>query len=69
MGDEHGHRIFVAYGKAGAVGSIRAEGADFLVTMAGSDEPLGTYPTLEIAKNALSAQLGPAADRPEFHPH
>ncbi|MDF2666944.1 MAG: putative methyltransferase [Microbacterium sp.] len=37
--------------------------------MAGKDEPLGVYPTMEIAKNALHSHLKPGSDRPEFREH
>lgn len=57
--------LWMAYGKAGAVGSIRHEDDLFHVVMADRRE-IGAYPTLEIAKGALISHLKPGADRPEF---
>ncbi|MFG6502348.1 methyltransferase [Microbacterium sp. P05] len=62
-------RLWVAYGPVGAVGKIQTDEDGYMVQMAGADEPLGTYPTLEIAKSALQAHLKPGADRPEFREH
>lgn len=61
--------LWVAYGQAGAVGSIRRDEDGYAVTMAGQDEPMGTYPTLEIAKGALCSHLKPGTPRPEFRRH
>ncbi|MER7796062.1 methyltransferase [Microbacterium sp. NPDC096154] len=66
----HTRRLYVAYGPAGAVGTIReVEDGEFAVTMAGADAPVGTYPALDIAKNALCAHLKPGSARPEFRQH
>jgi hypothetical protein len=62
-------RLWVAYGPAGAVGKIQKDDESYVVQMAGANEPLGSYPTLEIAKSALHAHLKPGADRPEFREH
>lgn len=61
--------LWVAYGQAGAVGSIRRDEEGFAVTMAGGSEPIGTYPTLDIAKGALCSHLKPGTPRPEFRRH
>ncbi len=61
--------LWVAYGTGGVVGTIRKEGDSYIVTMAGADEALGAYPTMEIAKRALHAQLTPGSDWPEFRQH
>lgn len=61
--------LWVAYGPAGAVGSIRREDEGFVVTMAGGAEPVGAYPTLGIAKGALCSHLKPGTPRPEFRRH
>jgi hypothetical protein len=37
--------------------------------MAGADQPLGTYPTMDIAKRALQTHLKPGADAPEYREH
>lgn len=66
----HARRLYVAYGHAGAVGTVREVGhGRFAVTMAGADAPIGEYPRLELAKNALVAHLKPGAGRPEFRQH
>lgn len=63
------HSLWVAYGRSRAVGTIRREDDRFIVTMAGESEPVGEYPTLEIAKSALCSHLKPGSDRPEFRHH
>lgn len=61
--------LWVAYGQAGAVGSIRRDEEGFVVTMAGGADPIGTYPSLDIAKRALCSHLKPGTSRPEFRRH
>ncbi|MDQ1128757.1 methyltransferase [Microbacterium sp. SORGH_AS_0888] len=61
--------LWVAYGSGGVIGTIRKQDEVYLVTMAGADDVLGSYPTMEIAKNALHAQQAPGADWPEFRQH
>ncbi|GAB2523271.1 hypothetical protein GCM10027064_20860 [Microbacterium petrolearium] len=61
--------LWVAYGQAGAVGTIRRDDEGFVVTMAGQDEPVGAYPTLDVAKGALCSHLKPGTARPEFRRH
>ncbi|HWI30370.1 MAG TPA: methyltransferase [Microbacterium sp.] len=63
------HRLWVAHGPAGAVGTIQQEGDDYTVRMIGRDAPAGTYPTMEVAKNALFSQLKPGSAWPEFREH
>lgn len=66
----HAGRLYVAYGPAGAVGTVReVDRGVFAVTMAGADSPLGQYEGLEVAKNALVSHLKPGSDRPEFREH
>jgi hypothetical protein len=63
-------RLWVAYGPVGAVGSIRKEdGQRYTVQMAGADAPLGSYPTMEIAKRALQTHLTPGSEAPEYREH
>ena len=57
--------LWVAYGKAGAVGTIRHTGDEFRVTMADRRE-VGAYPSIEAAKGALTSHLKPGSGRPEF---
>ncbi|WIE76541.1 methyltransferase [Curtobacterium sp. MCSS17_007] len=60
---------WVAVGPAGAVGSIRRAPDGFHVELYGRDGGGGTYPSLQSAKGAVHAALGPLADRPEFRSH
>lgn len=70
MGDTQTRRLWVAYGPAGAVGTIEKSSDDaYAVKMAGADAPLGTYPSMEVAKNALFSHLKPGSDWPEFREH
>ncbi len=69
MSDTQTRRLWVAYGPAGAVGAIRKDDDGYTVTMAAADEPVGTYETMDVAKNALHAHLRPGADWPEFREH
>lgn len=66
----HTRRLYVAYGPAGAVGTVReVEDGVYAVTLAGADAPVGQYPGLDVAKNALVSHLPPGSDRPEFREH
>lgn len=59
---------WVAFGPAGAVGSIHRTDDGFTVRMLdGSEER--SYPSLEVAKSALVAALPVGSERPEFHEH
>lgn len=69
MSETTTRRLWVAYGPAGAVGSIRAEDGGYTVLMAGSDQALGTYPTMQIAKSALQTHLKPGSVPPEYREH
>jgi hypothetical protein len=60
---------WVAIGPAGAVGSIRFVDAEYRVDMYGRSGRSGSYSTLDAAKRAVHAALGPLADRPEFRAH
>jgi hypothetical protein len=62
-------RLWVAYGPVGAVGKIQKDDDAYIVQMAGADDPLGSYPTMEIARSALQAHLKPGAERPEYREH
>jgi len=66
----HTRRLYVAYGPAGAVGTVKeVDDGVYAVTLAGADAPLGTYEGLHVAKGALVAHLAPGSDRPEFREH
>lgn len=69
MSETATRRIWVAYGPNGVVGKIQKEADGYRVHMAGKDEPLGVYPSMEIAKNAVHSHLKPGSDRPEFREH
>jgi hypothetical protein len=59
---------WVAFGPAGALGSIHRTDDGFLLKMLdGSEER--SYPSLEVAKSALHATLPTGCDWPEFKEH
>ena len=59
---------WVAFGPAGAIGSIhRADGGFLLKMLDGTADR--QYPSLEVAKSALHASLPSGADWPEFREH
>lgn len=60
---------WVAFGPVGAVGSIHRTEQGFAVTLLADERIVGTYPSLDIAKRALHAQLEPGSERPEFREH
>ena len=60
---------WVSVGPAGAVGSIHRGEGGYRVELYNRSGSGGTYPSLESAKGAVHAALGPLADRPEFHAH
>lgn len=62
-------RRWAAFGPAGAIGSILHDERGFTVRLMREDAERGPYPTLEVAKSALHASLGPGADRPDFREH
>jgi len=62
-------QTWAAHGPAGAVGSIQRSGDDFYVSLPGEDARRGPYESLDVAKRALHAALGPGAERPEFTEH
>jgi hypothetical protein len=64
-----GTETWVAVGPTGAVGSIHRSDAGFRVELYGRSARTGTYPSLDSAKSAVHAAMGPFADRPEFRAH
>lgn len=64
-----GTETWVAVGDAGAVGCIHRVDDGYAVEMYGRKPSGGVYPTLETAKRAVHASLGPLASRPEFRAH
>ena len=69
MAETGTRRLWVAYGQAGAVGIIRKDDDAYTVTMAGAEEPVGSYETMDVAKNALYSHLRPGVDWPQFREH
>jgi hypothetical protein len=63
------HPLWVAYGSSGVVGSIRKEEHGYIVTMAGADASAGSYPSMDVAKNALFARMAPGSEWPQFREH
>ena len=61
--------LWVAYGPSGVAGSISKSDDGYTVTMSGADEPLGTYPSMDIAKRALHAHMPSGSDWPTFNEH
>ena len=62
------HRLWVAHDRRRG-GNDPAGRRGIRVRMLGRDEPAGTYPSMEVAKNALFSQLKPGSAWPEFREH
>lgn len=62
-------QTWVAFGPAGAVGSVSRVEGGFTFRLLSDDATRATYPSLEIAKSALFAALDPGSDWPEFREH
>ena len=62
-------RRWVAFGPAGAVGSIHETEDGFAVRLMNDEQYRGVYPTLEVAKSALHASMQAGSDWPEFREH
>ena len=60
---------WVAFGDAGATGTILHTDAGYAVRLLRDDEARGTYPSLDVAKSALHASMPPGSDWPEFREH
>ena len=60
---------WVAFGPAGALGSIHSSSEGFAVKLLADSEWSAPYPTLEVAKSAFYARLVPGSDWPEFKEH
>lgn len=59
--------LWVAYGSEGkVVGTIRRSDDGYTATIADADASVGTYPSMDIAKNALHGHLPPGSDWPQF---
>jgi hypothetical protein len=62
-------QTWVAFGPAGAVGSIHRTEDGFALKMMNESDYRGSYPSLDVAKSALHASLPPGSDWPEFREH
>lgn len=60
---------WVARGGAGTVGTIHRDDRGYRVRLASAADERGPFGSLEVAKRALHAALGPGAERPEFVGH
>ncbi|WBU39051.1 methyltransferase [Homoserinibacter sp. YIM 151385] len=60
---------WVAFGPAGAVGSIHRGGEGYTVRLLDDESERGVYPSLESAKGALHAAMKPGSAWPEFREH
>lgn len=60
---------WVAFGPAGAVGSIHRTEGGFAVRLVKDGDAQTVYPTLLVAKSAIHAASGPGAEWPEFREH
>ena len=70
MGEEQTvERRWVAFGPAGAVGTIHLVGDRYRMRLLDDREYRGNYPSLEVAKSALHAALPAGAEWPEFREH
>lgn len=61
-------RRWVAFGAAGAIGSIHQSDAGYLVRLL-DGSPERSYPSLDVAKSAIHATLPPGSEWPEFREH
>ena len=60
---------WVAFGTAGAVGSIHRTDDGFEVRLMSDATPHGMYPTLDVAKSALHATMLPGSEWPDYREH
>jgi hypothetical protein len=62
-------QTWVAFGQAGAIGSIHRVEGGFTFKLLRDDDFRAVYPSLAVAKSALYASLPGGADWPEFREH
>jgi hypothetical protein len=62
-------KTWVAFGPAGALGTIQRSESGYAVRLLDGAAQRGTYPSLEVAKSALYAALLPGSEWPEFREH
>ncbi len=62
-------QTWVAFGPAGAVGSIHGVEGGYTFKLISDVGYRANYPSLEVAKSALHASLLPGSEWPEFREH
>lgn len=62
-------QTWVAFGPAGAVGSVHRVDDGFTFKLLTDDGFRSVYPSLEAAQGALYASMLPGSDWPEFREH
>ncbi|HEY5320378.1 MAG TPA: methyltransferase [Galbitalea sp.] len=62
-------QTWVAFGPAGALGSIHAVDTGYTFRLMDDSASRGIYPSLAVAKSALHAALEPGSEWPEFKEH
>jgi len=62
-------KTWVAFGPAGAVGTVHKFDEHFTFKLLSDDDYRSNYPSLDVAKQALYAALEPGTDWPEFREH
>lgn len=62
-------QVWVAFGQAGAIGSIHRTAGGYGVRMLNDADFRGIYPNLAIAQSALHSNMLPGSDLPEFREH
>jgi hypothetical protein len=60
---------WVAFGPAGAVGSIHSAEGGYSVRVLSDENWTAVFPTLDVAKSALHSRLEPGSEWPEFREH
>ena len=60
---------WVAFGPAGALGSVHRINTGYTFRLLGDADPRSVYPSLGVAKSALHAALVPGSDWPDFREH
>jgi hypothetical protein len=69
MNEQTTQQRWVAFGPAGAIGSIVRTENRYTVRLFDDAGERGTYDSLDVAKSALHAGMEPGADWPEFREH
>lgn len=62
-------RRWVAFGPAGAIGSIHSVDEGYTFKLMDDGDYRGVFPTLDAAKNALQATMPSGSERPEYREH